>query len=49
MLNGETVLDWEAEPRGKVADFAPVGYIGLQNHDDVSPVYFRNIRVRELP
>lgn len=47
-LNGQTVLDWEAEPRGKVADFAPRGYIGLQNHDDRSPVYFRNIYVREL-
>lgn len=47
-LNGTTVLDWEAEPRGKVADFAPRGYIGLQNHDDVSPVYFRNIRVKSL-
>jgi len=47
-LNGETVLDWEAEPRGKVADFARRGYIGLQNHDDRSPVYFRNIYVKEL-
>jgi hypothetical protein len=47
-LNGRTVLDWEAEPRGKVADFAPRGYIGLQNHDDRSPVYFRNIYVKEL-
>jgi hypothetical protein len=47
-LNGETVLDWEAEPRGKVEDFAPRGYIGLQNHDDESPVSFRNIRIRAL-
>jgi hypothetical protein len=47
-LNGETVLDWEAEPRGKVADFAAKGYIGLQNHDDRSPVYFRNILLKEL-
>ncbi len=47
-LNGEQVLDWEAEPRGKVEDFAPRGYIGLQNHDDESPVYFRNIRLKEL-
>jgi hypothetical protein len=47
-LNGEAILDWEAEPRGKVEDFAPSGYIGLQNHDDLSPVYFRNIIVREL-
>jgi hypothetical protein len=49
VLNGETVVDWDAEPRGKVADVAERGYIGLQNHDDVSPVYFRNIRVRTLP
>lgn len=48
-LNGKRVIDWEAEPRGKVEDFAPRGYIGLQNHDDRSSVYFRNIYVRELP
>jgi hypothetical protein len=48
-LNGALVLDWRAEPRGKVRDFAPRGYIGLQNHDDRSPVYFRNIYVKELP
>jgi len=47
-LNGEAVLDWQAEPRGKVADFADAGYVGLQNHDDRSPVYFRNVRVRAL-
>jgi hypothetical protein len=43
VLNGNSVIDWEAEPRGKVEDFAERGYIGLQNHDDRSPVYFRNI------
>jgi hypothetical protein len=48
-LNGTLVTDWEAEPRGKVRDFAQRGYIGLQNHDDRSPVYFRNVFVRELP
>ena len=47
-LNGTTVIDWEAEPRGKVEDFAPRGYIGLQNHDDHSPVSFRNIYVKDL-
>ncbi len=47
-LNGEAIMDWEAEPRGKVEDFAPSGYVGLQNHDDRSPVYFRNIVIREL-
>ncbi len=47
-LNGQGVLNWEAEPRGKVEDFAPRGYIGLQNHDDQSPVQFRNIRLREI-
>lgn len=47
-LNGELVLDWAAEPRGKVTDFAGSGYIGLQNHDDRSPVYFRNIYLKEL-
>jgi len=47
-LNGEQVLDWQAEPRGKVEDFAARGYIGLQNHDDRSPVYFRKIYVKDL-
>jgi hypothetical protein len=47
-LNGVKIVDWEAEPRGKVEDFAAKGYIGLQNHDDQSPVYFRNIYVKEL-
>jgi len=47
-LNGRQVIDWEAEPRGKVEDFADRGYIGLQNHDDRSPVYFRNIYVKDL-
>ncbi|MGD2294445.1 MAG: DUF1080 domain-containing protein [Candidatus Aminicenantes bacterium] len=47
-LNGTLILDWEAEPRGKVKDFASEGYIGLQNHDSRSPVYFRNIFIKEL-
>ena len=48
-LNGKKVTDWQAEPRGKIKDFAPRGYLGLQNHDDVSPVYFRNVYLKELP
>lgn len=48
VLNGTQVVDWNAEPRGKVADFAPRGFIGLQNHDDRSPVSFRNIRIRSV-
>jgi len=47
-LNGTEVIDWEVEPRGKVRDFAREGYIGLQNHDSISPVYFRNIYVKEI-
>ncbi len=47
-LNGKRVVDWDAEPRGKITDFAAKGYVGLQNHDDRSPVYFRNIRVKDL-
>lgn len=48
LLNGVEVIDWKAEPRGKIKDFAREGYIGLQNHDSVSPVYFRNIYVKKL-
>jgi len=47
-LNDVLVLDWEAEPRGKVRDFASEGYVGLQNHDSRSPVYFKNIYVKEV-
>ena len=47
-LNGEEVLDWDAEPRGKVKDFANEGYIGLQNHDWDTTVSFRNIYIKEL-
>lgn len=47
-LNGTLVLDWRAEPRGKVKDFAAEGYMGLQNHDSRSPIYFRNIFIKEL-
>jgi sugar phosphate isomerase/epimerase len=47
-LNGVLVLDWEAEARGKVRDFASEGYIGLQNHDSRSPVYFKNIYAKEI-
>jgi sugar phosphate isomerase/epimerase len=48
VLNDVLVLDWEAEPRGKVRDFAGKGYIGLQNHDSRSPVYFKNIYIKEI-
>ena len=48
VLNGVEIINWTAEPRGKVKDFAAEGYIGLQNHDHDSSVYFRNIYVKEL-
>jgi sugar phosphate isomerase/epimerase len=47
-LNGKVVVDWDAEPRGKIKSFAREGYIGLQNHDSRSPVYFRNIYIKEI-
>ncbi|MCX7975328.1 MAG: DUF1080 domain-containing protein [Candidatus Aminicenantes bacterium] len=47
-LNGTKIIDWLAEPRGKVKDFAAEGYIGLQNHDWDSSVYFRNIFIKEI-
>lgn len=40
-LNGEQVNDFFGD-RGRE------GYIGLQNHDDVSKVWYRNVRVRPL-
>lgn len=47
-VNGETVVDWDAEPRGKVEDFAAGGYVGLQNHDRDTRTFFRNIFVKRL-
>ena len=47
-LNGTQVVDWQMEPRGKIKDFAAEGYIGLQNHDSISPVFFRNIFAKEI-
>jgi sugar phosphate isomerase/epimerase len=47
-LNGAMILDWDAVPGGKVQDFSRKGYIGLQNHDSRSPVYFRNIFIKEV-
>jgi sugar phosphate isomerase/epimerase len=47
-LNGKRVIDWEAEPRGKVRDFASEGYVGLQNHDSHTSVRFKNIFIKEL-
>ncbi len=47
-LNGEPVLDWDAEPRGKVEDFAARGYVGLQNHDRDLKTMFRNIFIKPL-
>jgi sugar phosphate isomerase/epimerase len=47
-INEKLVVDWKAEPRGKVRDFAAEGYVGLQNHDSQSPVYFKNIFIKEL-
>lgn len=48
VINGRTVLDWDAVPGGKVRDLSPDGYIGLQNHDSKAPPSFRNVFIREL-
>ncbi len=47
-LNDVKIIDWEAEPRGKVKDFSLSGYIGLQNHDVHTSVWFRNIFIKEI-
>lgn len=41
-LNGEKVNDF-------FGDRSREGYIGLQNHDDDSKAWFRNVRIRTLP
>ncbi len=47
-VNGVDVVDWEMEPRGKVRDIAPEGYIGFQGHDWDTTIAFRNIRIKEI-
>lgn len=47
-LNGKQIVNWKAEPRGKIKDFAKEGYVGLQNHDSDAKVNFRNIFVKDL-
>ena len=47
-LNDVLIIDWQAEPRGKIRTCPDEGYIGLQNHDSWSHVYFKNIYVKEL-
>ena len=47
-LNNKLVIDWNMEPRGKVREIFPEGYIGLQNHDYDTSIYFRNIFIKEL-
>lgn len=47
-LDGEIVVDWDAEPCGKVEDCAPRGYIGLLNHDRDTRTFFRDIFVKKL-
>jgi sugar phosphate isomerase/epimerase len=47
-INGAPVVDWNMEPRGKIKDFSLEGYLGLQNHDSIAPVFFRDVFVKEL-
>ena len=47
-LNDQKVMEWKAEPRGKIHEFYPEGYFGLQNHDSHSPVFFKNIFIKDL-
>jgi hypothetical protein len=47
-INDEKIVDWDAEPRGKVESFAARGYIGLQNHDRDTKTMFRNIFVKPI-
>ncbi len=47
-INGVSVIDWNMEPRGKVKDFSLEGYLGLQNHDSIAPVYFRDVFIKVI-
>jgi hypothetical protein len=45
-LNGTVVNEFDFDDYENMKNIPPAGYIGLQNHG--SPVWFRNIRIREL-
>ncbi len=47
-LNSQLVVEWDMEPRGKIREWSKEGYFGLQNHDSHSPVYFKNVHIKEL-
>lgn len=47
-LNDQKIVDWKAEPRGKIRDFSREGYIGLQNHDSNALIQFKNVYIKEL-
>src|SRR5207249_9354333 len=58
MLNGQKVTDYkEGDPvPPKTRNFEPnrgprplTGYIGVQNHDALSTVYFKEIAVKSIP
>jgi hypothetical protein len=57
VLNGEKVTDFkEGDPvPAKIRDFEPErgprpleGYVGIQNHDDLSTAYFKEIAIKPL-
>lgn len=48
VLNDKEIINWRAEPKGKIKDFAKSGYVGLQNHDSDAKVSFRNIFIKEV-
>jgi sugar phosphate isomerase/epimerase len=47
-INGVPTVSWDMEPRGKVKDFSLEGYVGLQNHDSIAPVFFRDVYIKEI-
>ena len=48
-FNGEQVNAWKiVAPIGKIKEWSPEGYIGIQNYYTDHPIYFRNIRIKEL-
>ena len=48
-LNNKLINTWKiTTPIGKIKEWYPEGYIGLQNHDQDNSTLFRNVRVKEL-
>ncbi|HPG40953.1 MAG TPA: DUF1080 domain-containing protein [bacterium] len=49
-LNNKLINTWKiTTPIGKIKEWYPEGYIGLQNHDADNSTQFKDVKIKELP